>query len=358
MHSTTGEAPKSTETLFLYDPHISPGIRRYQEDLYTALCAQGYIPTLGYFEANDFTQRAEFTYRLPLPAALARNRTAVSLCKLLALDLLVPRRFKVIFVPSQHAPIVRILRRARRVVVMVHDIMPLIYGGALKRTYYRFLLPRLMSCADAVVACSRHTCDDLIKRFPRFRPEAIETIPHGTPDSGGAPDNLEREKFILAIYRNEPWKNSDLVISAFQSANLVGYRLINVGHVPEIKATDDRIQFVGKVSDQELDRLYRTATCFVYPSLYEGFGFPILEAQARGCPVITSNHGVMRETAGDSARLFDASSVASLVEALQEVVRSNHIQERLRETGIANATRYTWEVAVKKYVLLFSDRDA
>jgi glycosyltransferase involved in cell wall biosynthesis len=358
MHSTTGEVPKSAELLFLYDPHISPGIRRYQEDLFTALCEAGYVPTLGYFESNPFTEQATFSYRLPLPGALARHRATVSLCKLVALDLLLPARFAMLFVPSQHAPIVRPLRERRKLIVTVHDIMPLIYGGLLKRTYYRFLLPRLMSCADAVVACSHHTRDDLLERFSSFNPDKIRVIPHGTPDSGNAYAPIYREKFVLAIYRNEPWKNSDLVVTAFQSADLPDYRLVNVGHAPAIKPTDPRIHFVGRVTDQELDRLYRSATCFVYPSLYEGFGFPILEAQARGCPVITSNHGVMRETAGDSARLFDVKDEGSLTRALQDVVHDRLMQADLREKGFANAARYTWDTAAGTYMSLFSELGA
>lgn len=357
MHSIIGEALNPTETLYLYDPNISPGIRRYQEELFTALCAQGYIPTLGYFEKNLFTEQAKFSYRLPLPNAFVRNRMFLTLCKLFALDLFIPKKFKVIFVPSQHAPIVRFLRKGRKLVVTVHDIMPLIFGGLIKQTYYKFLLPRLISCADAVIACSRHTREDLIKRFSSLNLDKIHTIPHGSRDDV-SPDSphtqLEREKIILAIYRNEPWKNSGLLISAFQAADLPGYRLVNVGHVPTAKVLDDRIQFIGKVSDQELDRLYRSATCFVYPSLYEGFGLPILEAQARGCPVITSNRGVMRETAGISAHLFDPTKVDSLTKALQEVVRSTEIQDILRKRGFANVARYSWDIAAKRYMAIFA----
>jgi glycosyltransferase involved in cell wall biosynthesis len=103
------------------------------------------------------------------------------------------------------------------------------------------------------------------------------------------------------------------------------------------------VRFLGWVPDQELDGLYAIASCFVFPSLYEGFGLPVLEAMSRNVPVACSNRGSLEEVAGGAARLFDPERPAEIAHAIDAVLRDPNEAERLRVAGRAQAARFTWQ---------------
>ena len=115
-------------------------------------------------------------------------------------------------------------------------------------------------------------------------------------------------------------------------------------HAAELGLVRDT-RFVGWVSPSDLEGLYRLASCFVYPSLYEGFGLPVLEAMARGVPVACSDRGALSEVAGDAARLFDAGSARSIADAVGELQRDATLVTRLRAAGLGRAGRFTWAEA-------------
>jgi glycosyltransferase involved in cell wall biosynthesis len=105
----------------------------------------------------------------------------------------------------------------------------------------------------------------------------------------------------------------------------------------------DRVRFLGYVPLDDLIGLYSAASVFVYPSLYEGFGLPILEAMSCGCPVITSNTSAMPEVAGDAALLIDPCSVEAIVGAISRVLDDPAVAAELREKGLARARLFSWE---------------
>jgi glycosyltransferase involved in cell wall biosynthesis len=112
------------------------------------------------------------------------------------------------------------------------------------------------------------------------------------------------------------------------------------------------VRSVGRVSFDELARLYRTAAALVFPSLYEGFGQPPLEAMACGCPVACSDAGSLPEVCGDAARLFDARSVEAIAAAVDDVLRE---PEDLSRRGLARAASFTWEATARAHDAAYSD---
>jgi glycosyltransferase involved in cell wall biosynthesis len=105
----------------------------------------------------------------------------------------------------------------------------------------------------------------------------------------------------------------------------------------------DDLRLLGWVSPGELEGLYAVSRCFVFPSLYEGFGFPVLEAMRRGVPVACSDRGSLSEVAGDAALYFDPMSEPSIAQAIQRLLADAGEAERLRSAGRARASRFTWE---------------
>lgn len=108
------------------------------------------------------------------------------------------------------------------------------------------------------------------------------------------------------------------------------------------------MHFTGLVPDTEFPSLYRSAQALVFPSLYEGFGLPVLESMACGTPVITANTSALPEVAGDAALLVDPTSVEEIVAAMKLIVNDSLVRFRLREKGLAQAARYSWESTATK----------
>ena len=117
-------------------------------------------------------------------------------------------------------------------------------------------------------------------------------------------------------------------------------------HAAQLGVSGD-VKMLGWVSDEELEGLYAAAAAFVFPSLYEGFGLPVLEAMARGVPVACSDRGSLAEVSGDAALHFDPESVPAISGAIRTLLQDPAAAERLRELGRARAARYTWRAAAE-----------
>jgi glycosyltransferase involved in cell wall biosynthesis len=107
------------------------------------------------------------------------------------------------------------------------------------------------------------------------------------------------------------------------------------------------VRFLGWTDGAELEGLYRAARCFVFPSLYEGFGLPVLEAMARGVPVACSNRSALPEVAGDAALLFDPEDVAAIADALERLLTDDALAQRLGEAGREQAQQFSWRRAAE-----------
>ena len=153
------------------------------------------------------------------------------------------------------------------------------------------------------------------------------------------------EKYILTVGKLEPRKNIARLLEAYAhietDTELVIVGMDGWGDMP--KTNDKRVHFAGYVSDEELVTLYKHATCFAMPSLYEGFGYPVIEAMKYGCPVLTSNTSSLLEIAGDAAVLCDSEKVDSIREGLQKILTDTQLQYKLRTKGHEQAAKYSWE---------------
>jgi glycosyltransferase involved in cell wall biosynthesis len=240
----------------------------------------------------------------------------------------------VLWVPHFNAPL---LRRGRMVVTM-HDVAPLampqILGNTLKRAYAKLLIERAVSQATEILCVSAFTRDELRTRLDvpenkmtvtRLGLDAewpVTATPH-TEEDGSA--------YLLYVGNVKPNKNLALLLEAFAMVmDRLPYRLVVAGRLHGFGTGDDavlrraadlgdRVRFAGEVSDAELQRLYAGAAALVLPSLYEGFGLPMLEAMKLGCPVLSSTAGSLPEVGGDAAMYFDPHLVEELVGCLLQV---------------------------------------
>jgi alpha-1,3-rhamnosyl/mannosyltransferase len=259
-------------------------------------------------------------------------------------------------------------RRGRRVVT-IHDLTCLLFPAFhpwSRRVLFRLGVRRAARLADAIIVPSDGTRRDLVAclSVPDAKihvvPEAPD--PQFTPiDAGSSASVLSRHgladrHYFLCVGNVEPRKNVRRLIEAYdrmragarRGAPLViaggaGWknRAIHAAAATSPFAAD--IRLLGYVADADLPALMGGALAFVYPSLYEGFGLPVLEAMACGAPVITSNRSSLPEVAGDAALLVDPEDTAALAGAMARIAGDASLREDLRDRGLKQAQRFSWE---------------
>jgi glycosyltransferase involved in cell wall biosynthesis len=218
-----------------------------------------------------------------------------------------------------------------------HAYLPQFFSRA-ERAYRRLAYGEAARRSDLVVTLSEHAAASIAERLGvasgRIRP-----IPLGIDHELFRPGDEQREDFLLYPAREWQHKNHALLFRAFaelrrRRPSLELVLTAYAGPVPE------GVRSLGRVSREELARLYRTASALVFPSLFEGFGQPPLEAMACGCPVACSNAAALPEVVGDAARLFDPTSREELVAAVEHVLDD---PDPWRARGLARAAEFTWE---------------
>jgi glycosyltransferase involved in cell wall biosynthesis len=202
--------------------------------------------------------------------------------------------------------------------------------------------------ADDVVA----VCPHLAGRVRVVHPGADHLPAPGRADAADPGPDRSDGGFVLFVGDRTFYKNFPAVLDALAAADWpAGLSLTVAGRPFEPDEAADvaarglsgRVRHVGRVPDSELARLYRRAVAFVFPSRAEGFGFPLLEAQSAGCPVVGSDIPCFRETAGDTALFFDPDSPAALAARVRELSESPRLRAGLREAGFENVRRFRWD---------------
>ena len=255
--------------------------------------------------------------------------------------------------------------RFRRVVT-VHDLIyarfPEAHSG-IRDKGMRVLVPAAARRSDRVIADSRSTRDDLVALAGIAR-ERIDVIPLGLGTVQREPPLGEvhtRERFelgdrrvLLSLSAKRPHKNIPALIDALALIEapqrpllvLPGYHTWHEDELRErarARGVEADVRLPGWVSGPELEGLWALSAAFVFPSLYEGFGLPVLEAMARGVPVACSDAASLPEVAGDAALLFDPRDTRAIASAVRRLLAGGPEVERLREKGRERAARFTWE---------------
>jgi glycosyltransferase involved in cell wall biosynthesis len=258
--------------------------------------------------------------------------------------------------------------RFRRIVT-IHDLIYRVYPEAhfgLRSLGMRFLVPLAARRSDRVIVPSQHTKDDLVTVL-KIAPEKVDVVPEGVsvpdvPDIN-EPDlraryRLGERRILLCASAKRPHKNLLRLLEALALlpperrplAVLPGYSTPHEMRLreraSELCLTADT-RFLEWIPAQDLEGLYRLASCFVFPSLYEGFGLPVLEAMARGVPVACSDRASLPEVAGDAARMFDPQDPRAIADAVDEILHDASLRDRLRAAGTEQAKRFTWSVAAR-----------
>jgi glycosyltransferase involved in cell wall biosynthesis len=265
-----------------------------------------------------------------------------------------------------------------KIIVTIHDLIPYFYPEMVRSTFLRRFItemPYIVERADQIITVSEASKRDLIEIF-RVDPAKIAVIPSGPsaayrplPGSSVAPTLQQyglNRPFILYVGGLNPRKNVPELICAFAKIYRDlpdGQQLVILGgesrHLTQLKllveALDlkDEVRFPGFVDSAELPAFYNGADLFVYPSLYEGFGLPPIEAMACGTPVITSNVSSLPEVVGEAALTVNPRDTLQLAEAILEILKNEELRQSLIEKGFQQCREYQWSSIAARILAVY-----
>ena len=257
-------------------------------------------------------------------------------------------------------------------IITVHDLLPFHYPSLLPRwvPYYEYFLPAVIKGSTAVVCISEFTRQEVLERYPKIKEEKLKVI-HGGVDTnrfrpcspGVIRKHYDLKEYLLCVGEVRPYKNMENIFRALElwpdgpqlaiSGKITVEQKAKLDKLAHSLKIENRIIWLGYVPDNLLPNLYSEATAFIFPSLYEGFGLPIIEAMACGCPTISSNRASLPEIGGDAAHFFDPMEICDMAESIQKVCEDTEYRHTLARRGPEHANNFKWEASFKKHMALF-----
>lgn len=255
--------------------------------------------------------------------------------------------------------------KGSKLVITVHDITPLKFPhfhNIRREIYYKYILKHILSQADIIISVSKSTKKDIVKYFPilesRIKVIYSAAIIEYTKAELPVRYNIHDE-YLLYVGTVEPRKNLARLIEAYNllrpKEKLVIVGCSGWGKKDLYKNKNENIIFTGYVPRADLNKFYSNAKIFIYPSLYEGFGIPILEAMKCRVPVITSNTSSMPEVAGDAAILVNPYSVEEIKDAMARLLKYGNLRKRLIKKGLRQAAKFSWEKTANETIKVYKE---
>ena len=234
------------------------------------------------------------------------------------------------------------------------------------RIYFRTLLAHGLHRCERAVTLSKHARSEIGYFLGRHYLPKISIAPGaGRAEFGQGISETRKQQvradhqlpdsYFLTVATVEPRKNLPTLFDAYSQLKqqlgqdcpalvVVGRRGWNCDDILRyMTALREKVYFLDHISDQDLVAIYQMATCFIFPSLYEGFGLPVVEAMTAGCPVITTTSSSLPEVAGDAALLVDPLNATEMAHAMQHVLQDTDLQQRMHAAGRVQAARFSWE---------------
>lgn len=279
--------------------------------------------------------------------------------------------------PAHVTPLVS----STKIILTIHDLAFKLLPQTFKlqnKIYLNNIVPASIKKANRIIAVSKNTKKDIIKQY-KIPADKITVIYNGINNNYKVIDrndlinkikkkyNLPSE-FILYLGTLEPRKNIKNLIKAYflyKSTSNNDIKLVIAGgkgwlyedifSLVEEKQLEEDVIFTGYVDEEDIVPLYNAATLFVYPSLYEGFGLPPLEAMACGTPVITSNVSSLPEVVGDAAIKVDPNNIKELFKVINKILGNESLQREMIQKGIERSKKFTWEKTATETIKVYEE---
>lgn len=288
------------------------------------------------------------------------------LLRLLWTQLILPFKVNkndILYHPFQY---LSLFSRAKQIIT-IHDFIPLYFPNVAKHQnlYYKILMPILLKKAYKIVAISENTKKDILK-FYNVNEDKIEVIYNGYDEKLFNDTNINKDilkkynisyDYFIMVGASYPHKNLEIAIESMAGIK-EDCKLIIVGkdspYILKLKDLaknlniEDKINFIGYVPDEDLPSLYNYSKAFVYTTLYEGFGLPIVEAMACGTAVLSSDNSSLPEVYGDAALVFENNSSKDLKEKMEIILKDNEVRDELIKKSVINIKRFSWKKTAKE----------
>ena len=263
--------------------------------------------------------------------------------------------------------------KAKKVITTVHDFSFFLYKDFIPKErlkYFDKYFLKNINLSSVIITGSFFTKEEILQRL-NFKSEDIYVIYHGVNHSLFKLYNNPKvnfnlpKKFILSVGSIEPRKNLLGLLKAYLSLSRDiknEYKLVLAGFkgwenseiVSLIKQNSQDVFYLGYLSNEELAKVYNLSSCFVFPSFYEGFGLPILEAMACGTPVVCSNSSSMPEVGGDAAVYCNPKDIDDIAKKIEMVLNDKILQQKMIEKGLQRAKEFTWEKSAQEHIKVFN----
>lgn len=277
------------------------------------------------------------------------------------------KKGKILFCPANIAPL--FIPRSKKLIVTIHDVSFLTYPQSFSkffRIYYKFIIPIVIKRADVIITVSRYSQ----KEIEYYYPSAVKktrVVYLGVDTSFYSKKEQNKKDQILYVGSMNARKNFIGVLKAFELLNDKKYKLLMVGNfssnfmideqnqkILDASKNNPNIEFIQNTSNEKLVELYQDSKLFLFPSLYEGFGLPVLEAMACGTPVVCSHSSSLPEVGGDAVVYCDPNNIDNIQEKIKLVLENDNLQKNMIEKGLQRAKEFSWNKSAKKHIELFS----
>jgi len=328
--------------MILYDGRVllrdkTTGVERYAKEIASYLNDSGHDFNVAYPAIHNRYYEHAWVHSL-LPAKAYYSGADVLFCPVMDAPFLLPSRVKL--------------------VVTIHDLsfirFPEMYARSF-RNYYKNVLPLVVKRADRIICISNSEAQYLCQVFP-WAESKVKVIYHGVSPDFKAGRSQVKKKKILAVSSLNEHKNLGRLLAAYENAmDRVEHDLVLIGSGREVVSgagdlmkivervsKTGRLQFLGYVDESRLMEEYATSEIFILPSLFEGFGLPLVEAMSSGCVVLTSNASVMPEVCEDSALYFDPLSVDSITNVMVSACNNMALKSEYANRAVARADAFSW----------------
>ena len=348
----------------IYSLQRTGGISVYWSQLLKFLLANRC--EMGVLERPDALQNIQ-RRTIDLPADLIINEPSIPLQIARYLPVLSSFRGADVFHSSYYrAPLQQELKQ----IITVYDFTYELFSSGLKRFVHMQQKRRAIMHANGIICISENTMKDLLRRFPMVCTDRVRVIHLGVSDSYhpiasdvAMPDDLgwiNGINYVLFIGDRSGYKNFDLAVQTVGLLN--NYHLVIVGGAPFSgeesgllnQHLSNRYKHIRDISEESLNFIYNRAFCLLYPSRYEGFGLPPLEAMRAGCPVVAMNSSSLPEVCGDAGLLLNAPDAELFVSHIRALEKTSFRQEMIAK-GYKQARKFTWETACQKTMDFYHD---
>ena len=351
------------------------GLSRYSYEIIKRILFDPHVNSVAYSTSDDLKiEFQESVYNkvpeLNLPAGFKSNFTRLSWQQTILRYLFYQHNIQLYYSPIPEGMLFPSVPQ----VITIHDLLPLNHPDLLPRwvAYYKYYLPLLIKHSVSVVCVSEFTKQEVLSTFPKTDASKLIVI-HGGFDTDkfyARTENIifqqyKLKDYLLCVGEGRPYKNIESILKAI-ALNKNGPELVVIGKFNEteknklvqlsesLKITK-KIHWLGYVNDELLPHFYSEALAFIFPSLYEGFGLPIIESMACGCPTLSSDRASLLEIGGNAAHFFNPLDIEDISSSIKKIGEDKEYRSNLHHLGLKRAKLFSWDFSYQKHINLFNE---